>query len=96
VKDNGSGNVGGVITYNAPGELEKFIGMDSPYEAPENAELRIDTAALSVAQAGAVVRKLAETGVIGPAACVSAARSCALRFGKPGPEHENSFTARGL
>jgi adenylylsulfate kinase-like enzyme len=36
---------------------------------PENAELRIDTAALSVEQAAAaVVRKLAEMGMIGPAA----------------------------
>ncbi len=50
------------------GELKNFTGIDSPYEAPENAELRIDTSALSVEQsADAIVRKLAEMGVVGPA-----------------------------
>jgi bifunctional enzyme CysN/CysC len=30
------------------GELPHFTGIDSPYEAPESADLRIDTSATSV------------------------------------------------
>jgi adenylylsulfate kinase len=33
------------------GEIKGFTGIDSPYEAPQEAELRIDAAALTVAQA---------------------------------------------
>lgn len=33
------------------GELVNFTGIDSPYEAPENAEIRIDTAALAPVEA---------------------------------------------
>ena len=33
------------------GELKNFTGIDSPYEAPENPEIRIDTVANSVEQA---------------------------------------------
>lgn len=33
------------------GELKNFTGIDSPYEAPENPELRIDTTAMSPAAA---------------------------------------------
>jgi bifunctional enzyme CysN/CysC len=33
------------------GELQHFTGIDSPYEAPENPEIRIDTTSLSVAEA---------------------------------------------
>jgi bifunctional enzyme CysN/CysC len=29
------------------GQLKNFTGIDSPYEAPENAEIRIDTTALT-------------------------------------------------
>src|SRR5688572_15015979 len=32
------------------GELKNFTGIDSPYEAPETPDLRIDTAALSADQ----------------------------------------------
>ena len=30
------------------GELPHFTGIDSPYEAPESADLRLDTSTLSV------------------------------------------------
>lgn len=33
------------------GDLPRFTGVDSPYEAPESPELRLDTAALSIEQA---------------------------------------------
>jgi bifunctional enzyme CysN/CysC len=33
------------------GELKNFTGIDSPYEAPENAEVRIDTTTLAPEQA---------------------------------------------
>ncbi len=46
------------------GELKNFTGIDSPYEAPEEAELVIDTAALSAEQAAAaIVRRLAAAGM---------------------------------
>ena len=37
------------------GELANFTGIDSPYEPPQNPELRIDTTARSPEQAAAVV-----------------------------------------
>ena len=48
------------------GELKNFTGIDSPYEAPEYAEIRIDTTTLS-AQAAAelVVAHLRRVGVTG-------------------------------
>jgi bifunctional enzyme CysN/CysC len=46
------------------GELPNFTGIDSPYEHPENPELRIDTTALTPEEAAdAVLAKLAELGV---------------------------------
>jgi bifunctional enzyme CysN/CysC len=43
------------------GELVNFTGIDSPYEPPEHAEVRLDTTELSVeACAERVVRELAE------------------------------------
>ena len=33
------------------GELKNFTGIDSPYEAPENPEIRIDTTTLTAEQA---------------------------------------------
>ena len=48
------------------GELKNFTGIDSPYEAPESAEIRIDTAALSAEQAAdVIIGRLTEVGVIG-------------------------------
>jgi len=47
------------------GELKNFTGIDSPYEAPENPELRIDTTAVtSEAAAELVVSFLQERGVV--------------------------------
>jgi bifunctional enzyme CysN/CysC len=47
------------------GELVHFTGIDSPYEAPERAELRIDTARLSAdAAAELILSELRERGVI--------------------------------
>ncbi len=37
------------------GELANFTGIDSPYEPPENPEIRLDTTALSPAEAAEVV-----------------------------------------
>jgi bifunctional enzyme CysN/CysC len=42
------------------GELQHFTGIDSPYEPPENPELRLDTTALSAAEGAAAVIKLLE------------------------------------
>jgi bifunctional enzyme CysN/CysC len=45
------------------GELKNFTGIDSPYEEPEEAELRIDTGALSAEQAAdAVIHHLTGAG----------------------------------
>jgi bifunctional enzyme CysN/CysC len=45
------------------GRIKNFTGIDSPYEPPEHAELRIDTTALSPEQAAdQVIEKLAEAG----------------------------------
>ncbi|SMB21907.1 Bifunctional enzyme NodQ [Includes: Sulfate adenylyltransferase subunit 1; Adenylyl-sulfate kinase] [Sterolibacterium denitrificans] len=47
------------------GELKNFTGIDSPYEAPEHPELRIDTTRCTPDQAAdQVIRKLAEAGII--------------------------------
>jgi bifunctional enzyme CysN/CysC len=45
------------------GELKNFTGIDSPYEAPEDAEIRIDTAALGAEQAAdVIIARLTESG----------------------------------
>jgi bifunctional enzyme CysN/CysC len=47
------------------GELKNFTGIDSPYEAPEAADVRIDTALMSAAQAAdSIVQMLIERGVL--------------------------------
>ncbi|MCW5666916.1 MAG: sulfate adenylyltransferase subunit CysN [Piscinibacter sp.] len=47
------------------GELKNFTGIDSPYEVPEAADMRIDTTVLNAEQAAdAVVRALAGRGII--------------------------------
>ncbi len=48
------------------GELKNFTGIDSPYEVPEHAELRIDTAHLAPdAAAELIVQELSRRGLIG-------------------------------
>jgi adenylyl-sulfate kinase len=48
------------------GEISNFTGLDAPYEAPENPEVHLQTANLTVDQAAEqVIRYLEEHGVIG-------------------------------
>jgi bifunctional enzyme CysN/CysC len=46
-----SRDVKGLYKKARAGQLKNFTGVDSPYEAPEHAEIRIDTTALSAEQA---------------------------------------------
>lgn len=49
------------------GEIKHFTGIDSPYEAPEAPELRVDTAVFGAAAAtGQVLARLRELGVLPP------------------------------
>ncbi|TFH84881.1 sulfate adenylyltransferase subunit CysN [Billgrantia azerbaijanica] len=48
------------------GELKNFTGIDSPYEAPEDPELRVDTSRMSVEEAAdMIMTTLRERGIIG-------------------------------
>ena len=48
------------------GELANFTGIDSPYEAPEDAELVVDTTRLDAEQAAdAIIAQLRERGFLG-------------------------------
>ena len=50
------------------GEIKNFTGIDSPYEAPEQPEITIDTAHLSAEEAAdSVIRRLIEFGIIAAA-----------------------------
>ena len=44
-------DVKGLYAKARAGELKNFTGIDSPYEPPENPELRIDTVSLTADQA---------------------------------------------
>jgi bifunctional enzyme CysN/CysC len=47
------------------GELKNFTGVDSPYEAPEQPELRIDTTSLSAEDAAeTIVAYLQSRGIL--------------------------------
>jgi bifunctional enzyme CysN/CysC len=47
------------------GQLRNFTGIDSPYEAPENPELRIDTTQVPAEEAALlVIRTLAGRGIV--------------------------------
>jgi bifunctional enzyme CysN/CysC len=47
------------------GELKNFTGIDSPYEIPENPEIRLDTTTLTPEAAAAqVIERLREAGII--------------------------------
>jgi bifunctional enzyme CysN/CysC len=49
------------------GELDNFTGIDSPYEPPEDPELRIDTTAMSAEDAAdIVVAELVARGIVPP------------------------------
>jgi bifunctional enzyme CysN/CysC len=45
----------GLYAKARAGELKNFTGIDSPYEAPENAEIQIDTTALNAEQAADLI-----------------------------------------
>ena len=50
------------------GELKNFTGMDSPYETPEQAEIRVDTGANPLEKAAEqIIAVLEQRGVIGSA-----------------------------
>jgi bifunctional enzyme CysN/CysC len=50
------------------GELKNFTGIDSPYEPPEHAEIRLDTTRLTAEEAAdLVVAHLKAAGITGPA-----------------------------
>jgi bifunctional enzyme CysN/CysC len=52
-------DVKGLYAKARAGELKNFTGIDSPYEAPEHPEIRIDTTELSAdAAADLIVHKL--------------------------------------
>jgi bifunctional enzyme CysN/CysC len=44
-------DVKGLYAKARRGELPNFTGIDSPYEEPEHADIRIDTTRLSAAEA---------------------------------------------
>jgi len=52
-------DVKGLYKKARSGELKNFTGIDSPYEAPESPEIRIDTTQLTAEQAAdLIVEKL--------------------------------------
>ncbi|MGH8276977.1 MAG: adenylyl-sulfate kinase, partial [Steroidobacteraceae bacterium] len=62
-----SRDIKGLYRKARRGELKNFTGIDSPYEAPEEPEIRIDTTAVNAEQAAErIVAHLAAAGVTGP------------------------------
>ncbi|WP_091743063.1 sulfate adenylyltransferase subunit CysN [Phenylobacterium immobile] len=58
-------DVKGLYQKARAGELKHFTGIDSPYEAPETPELRIDTTALEPeAAADLIIARLRDAGVL--------------------------------
>jgi bifunctional enzyme CysN/CysC len=61
-------DVKGLYKKARRGELKNFTGIDSPYEAPENPEIRIDTTAFDAdAAADSIVAELRRRGMLGHA-----------------------------
>jgi bifunctional enzyme CysN/CysC len=59
----------GLYSKARRGELKNFTGIDSPYEPPENPELRIDTVSDKAEDAAeAVIERLRHMGVLEPPA----------------------------
>ncbi|MBK6661040.1 MAG: sulfate adenylyltransferase subunit CysN [Proteobacteria bacterium] len=59
-------DVKGLYAKARAGEIRNFTGIDSPYEPPEAAEIRIDTTTCTPAEAAdRVVAELRERGVLG-------------------------------
>src|SRR5262249_7674609 len=66
-------DVKGLYEKAVKGEIKGFTGVDDPYEEPDDAELVVDTEALSPEEAAAlIVGKLEELGLIPAAAEVPA------------------------
>ena len=58
-------DVKGLYKKARRGELKNFTGIDSPYEAPENPEIRIDTTAFDAdAAADSIVAELHRRGIL--------------------------------
>ena len=58
----------GLYAKARAGQIKEFTGISSPYEAPENAELRIDTGGQELQQSvEIVIRTLQDRGVIAAA-----------------------------
>ncbi|MEJ0006838.1 MAG: adenylyl-sulfate kinase [Steroidobacteraceae bacterium] len=56
----------GLYARAQAGLIKNFTGIDSPYEAPEHPELRLDTTQLSLAEcAGRVVALMQEREILG-------------------------------
>ena len=54
-------DVKGLYKKARAGQLSNFTGIDSPYEVPENAEIRIDTTQMTPEEAAdAIVERLLE------------------------------------
>jgi bifunctional enzyme CysN/CysC len=61
-------DVKGLYRKARRGELKNFTGIDSPYEAPEAAEIHIDTTVMTPEEAAAsIIARLAALGVTGGA-----------------------------
>ena len=58
-------DVKGLYAKARAGEIKNFTGIDSPYEPPENAEIRLDTSAMSPSEAAdRVIEALVERGIV--------------------------------
>ena len=55
----------GLYAKARSGELANFTGIDSPYEAPESAEVRVDTTSVTPEEAAdQVIARLRTHGII--------------------------------
>ncbi len=63
-----SRDVKGLYKKARAGELRNFTGIDSPYEAPENAEITVDTTTMTAEEAAErIVAELEARGILRPA-----------------------------
>jgi len=60
-----SRDVKGLYKKARKGEIKHFTGIDSPYEAPEHADIRLDTTTLSAEEAAdQIIHRLEELGML--------------------------------
>ena len=58
-------DVKGLYKKARQGQLRNFTGIDSPYEAPENAEIRVDTTSIGAEEAAlAILGELERRGIV--------------------------------